>query len=367
MQVLVTAEDFRQEPQLVLPHAAGGAGLTVWAPSYCECIQRLLSATSAQDLSGTELAASLSAAEGAPGGAAAAGTGSGTDRVGNAGAAQRLHALADLQRLAATGWLLEPGCAAAAELAGVDLAAFIFYFQNHDEVGNFRLAQRLFGLAHEPAAQRLVGAATVFLLVGCPQTPLLFMGQEFGATTPFHFFTDHNAGLGSAVERGRASEMIATWGAEAVARMVGPQDPRSFDESVLDWSELETPRGKKAFELHRECLRLRRTYLHSRSERSFRCLRLDGSAALMCEYRAKVGTGAHHGEAVAAPFAVVANFGPDPVVVASTSPGECELIEWQVVLSTWDRTAVTSDSGASLHLPAFSSVVLLGRALAVLQ
>jgi hypothetical protein len=382
--VLVTAEDFRKLPQLVLPAASGGAGISVWSPSFCECIQRLLSLLS-ESVEPSDEADRTAVEPAALGPSAAVHHIASADALalescaqaaiqsindGPAGAAatdggvmkQRSHALlelvSELRRVMGTGWLLEFGSPIEAELAKVDRAAFIFYFQNHDEVGNFRLAQRLFGRMHEPIAQRLVAAATVLLLVGCPQTPLLFMGQEFGARSPFHFFTDHNPGLGSAVERGRTNEMEASWGADAVEQMLSPQDPRAFEESVLDWTELETPQGKAAFELHRDCLRLRRTYLQSRADGSFRCFQLDQAAVLVCEHHASFG-------ADAVPFAVVTNFGLDPVDMALKTLGARE---WQVLLSTWDRATVGSDPGAPkpsqelLVLPACSAVVLLGTA-----
>src|SRR5262249_60124942 len=79
--------------------------------------------------------------------------------------------------------------------------AFVLFLQNHDQIGNRALGERLTVLA-DPAA---LEAATALLLL-CPQVPLLFMGDEVASRSPFLFFTDHNEQLAAAVrEIGRAS------------------------------------------------------------------------------------------------------------------------------------------------------------------
>jgi maltooligosyltrehalose trehalohydrolase len=76
--------------------------------------------------------------------------------------------------------------------------------QNHDQVGNRALGERL-NHQVEPAVYRAVSA----LLAFAPETPLLFMGQEWGATSPFLYFTDHEPALGRAITRGRREEFAA--------------------------------------------------------------------------------------------------------------------------------------------------------------
>ena len=80
-------------------------------------------------------------------------------------------------------------------------SAFVFCIQNHDQVGNRPFGDRLH---HEIAADRYAVASAILLFV--PQTPLLFMGQEFAASTPFLYFTDHPEELGKLVTEGRRSE-----------------------------------------------------------------------------------------------------------------------------------------------------------------
>src|SRR5262249_26784144 len=82
--------------------------------------------------------------------------------------------------------------------------AFVFCIENHDQVGNRALGERLNALV-SPAAYRVASA----LLLLVPETPLLFMGQEFAASTPFLFFTDHESELGRRVTEGRRAEFAA--------------------------------------------------------------------------------------------------------------------------------------------------------------
>src|SRR3546814_15934504 len=79
--------------------------------------------------------------------------------------------------------------------------AFVFFLQNHDQIGNRAFGQRLIELC-DPRALR----AASLLQIICPQIPLLFMGEEWGSRTPFLYFTDQKDGLASKVEAGRRQE-----------------------------------------------------------------------------------------------------------------------------------------------------------------
>jgi len=124
--------------------------------------------------------------------------------------------------------------------------------QNHDQIGNRARGDRL-ARSLSPAQQRL---AAGLLLLG-PSVPLLFMGQEWGETAPFAYFTSHeNAELARAVRRGRVEEFIAFgWRAEEIP---DPQDESTFRSSRLDWTRAAEPSHRALFELHRALLRLRR-------------------------------------------------------------------------------------------------------------
>ncbi|MBA8793046.1 maltooligosyltrehalose trehalohydrolase [Friedmanniella endophytica] len=125
---------------------------------------------------------------------------------------------------------------------------------NHDQIGNRADGQRLSGkLDH----QQLRLAALVTLL--SPFTPMIFMGEEWGAATPWQFFTSHpEPELAEAVAKGRLEEFAQMdWDPEAVA---DPQDPETFARSKLDWSELDRAEHAELLAFNRELLRLRRRY-----------------------------------------------------------------------------------------------------------
>jgi malto-oligosyltrehalose synthase/malto-oligosyltrehalose trehalohydrolase len=125
--------------------------------------------------------------------------------------------------------------------------------QNHDQVGNRARGDRL---TEQLDDDQLCLAALVTL--ASPFTPMLFQGEEWGASTPFQFFTSHpEDDLGGAVSEGRLREFERMgWDAEAVP---DPQDPATFRRSVLDWSETATPRGETLLAFYRALTGLRRT------------------------------------------------------------------------------------------------------------
>jgi maltooligosyltrehalose trehalohydrolase len=133
--------------------------------------------------------------------------------------------------------------------------ACIHYLQNHDQVGNTGVGERLHTLSM-PARYR---ACTGLLLLG-PQTPLLFMGQEFLASTGFKFFADHDGELRQLVHAGRRQFLRQFRGyatPSIQAAIVDPASQAAFEESKLQWRELQQ-RGS-GLALHRDLLALRRT------------------------------------------------------------------------------------------------------------
>lgn len=135
---------------------------------------------------------------------------------------------------------------------GVDAARVVGFAQNHDQVGNRAAGERLSMLVD---AARLRLAAS---LVACsPFVPMLFMGEEWGASTPFIFFSDHrDPQIARKTSRGRMEEFKAFgWRPEDVP---DPQDPASFERSRLDWSELSREPHHDLLDWHRRLLRLRR-------------------------------------------------------------------------------------------------------------
>ena len=129
---------------------------------------------------------------------------------------------------------------------------FLGYAQNHDQVGNRAVGERLVHLAGERAAR----VAAALVLAG-PFVPLLFAGEEWGASTPFLFFTDYgDPVLWDAVREGRRREFAAFgWAPEAVP---DPQDPATFEASRLIWDELDREPHAGLLAWHRTLVRLRR-------------------------------------------------------------------------------------------------------------
>ena len=115
--------------------------------------------------------------------------------------------------------------------AGLTGDHFLGYLQNHDQIGNRAQGERS---SHLPNSGRLKIAAA--LVLTSPFIPLLFQGEEWGASTPFQYFTDHDdPELGRAVREGRRVEFAGFgWAPEAIP---DPQDPATFARSKLDWQE----------------------------------------------------------------------------------------------------------------------------------
>lgn len=132
---------------------------------------------------------------------------------------------------------------------------FIYCISNHDQVGNRAFGDRLNHII-SPDAYRAASA----LLCLSPYTPMLFMGQEWAASTPFQFFTDHNAELGALVTEGRRREFEGFADFRNEGASVGipdPQSPGTFERSRLQWSELASPQAGQTMHLYRALLRLR--------------------------------------------------------------------------------------------------------------
>ncbi|EJL83990.1 malto-oligosyltrehalose trehalohydrolase [Pantoea sp. GM01] len=138
--------------------------------------------------------------------------------------------------------------------AGQPPVAFVDFIQNHDQVGNRAQGDRLITLAGSDRTKVLL--ATLLL---SPHIPLLFMGEEYGETNPFLFFTDFHGDLAKAVREGRAKEFTGHAGHDE--EVPDPNDPQTFTRSKLDWNKLQTPAGQSWLALTRELLALRQQYI----------------------------------------------------------------------------------------------------------
>jgi maltooligosyltrehalose trehalohydrolase len=136
--------------------------------------------------------------------------------------------------------------------AGLPGSRFVVCTQNHDQVGNRALGERSAALMSDG---RLRVAAA--LLLTSPFVPLLFQGEEWGASTPFQYFTSHeDPELGRVVSRGRRAEFASFgWSPEGVP---DPQDPETFERSRLDWAEPSKERHAGLLAWYAELIALRR-------------------------------------------------------------------------------------------------------------
>ena len=171
--------------------------------------------------------------------------------------------VAALARTIERGWLYEGEIYApwkkARGRAAPDLEAwrFVYAIQNHDQIGN-----RPFGTRLGQDAGLDAQAAAAVLLLFLPMVPLLFMGEEWGASSPFLYFTDHAGELGRAVTEGRHAEFahFAGFSDPSVRdRIPDPQAPATFERSRLEWGEREREPHARILALYKHAIALRRS------------------------------------------------------------------------------------------------------------
>jgi maltooligosyltrehalose trehalohydrolase len=136
----------------------------------------------------------------------------------------------------------------------VEAAKFVLYIQNHDQIANSARSCRM----QETASPAMCRAMTTVLLLA-PGTPMLFQGQEFGASAPFHYFADHEPELAALVKKGRFEflrQFPSNKDDSVTSIQLSPHDEQAFESSKLDLCERDSHRP--LYELHRELLRLRR-------------------------------------------------------------------------------------------------------------
>ena len=138
-------------------------------------------------------------------------------------------------------------------------AAFVTFLQNHDQIGNRALGERLGALTRP---ERLRAATVAWLLA--PARPMLFMGEEFAASSPFLFFCDFGPELAQAVTNGRRREFARFEqfsSKEMQERIPDPNHPDTFERSRLDWQCLKDPAHATWLELYRALLSLRSKHI----------------------------------------------------------------------------------------------------------
>ena len=133
--------------------------------------------------------------------------------------------------------------------------AFVFFLQNHDQIGNRAFGERLITLT-DPDSLKV---ATALLLLS-PMVPLLFMGEEWGSQQPFLYFTDHHDELADAVRQGRRDEFAAFSKFTDATQRESIPDPNAletFTQSIPDFATRDTPAGRGWLEFYRSLLDIR--------------------------------------------------------------------------------------------------------------
>ncbi|WFF40350.1 malto-oligosyltrehalose trehalohydrolase [Salinicola endophyticus] len=193
--------------------------------------------------------------------------------------------------------------------AGLPPTAFIDFLQNHDQIGNRALGERLSQLADADA----LAAATLLLLLS-PKIPLLFMGEEWGSRRPFLFFTDYHDTLADAVREGRRREFAEFGAFEDPAqreRIPDPNAQTTFADACLDTAEAERPEHRDQCERLTAWLALRHAWVVPR---------LAGARALRSEVIGDAAVDACWQLGDGSTLRIAINLGPAAVNLAAPVP-----------------------------------------------
>jgi malto-oligosyltrehalose trehalohydrolase len=129
--------------------------------------------------------------------------------------------------------------------------AFVNFLQNHDQIGNRALGDRIESLAED----RAIEAALAITLLA-PMIPMLFMGEEWGSTAPFPFFCDFQDELADAVRKGRRKEFAGAY-AKYGDEVPDPLDQTTSRSAGLDWNARDLPKAHRRLTLVRDLLSIR--------------------------------------------------------------------------------------------------------------
>ena len=175
--------------------------------------------------------------------------------------------------------------------AGLPLSSFVNFLQNHDQTGNRAFGERISALAPPEAVE-----AALAILLLAPSPPLLFMGEEWAAESPFLFFCDFEPNLGRLVTEGRRKEFarFARFAdAEQRARIPDPVAPETFQRSRISWKERDEGAHHRWWELHRRLLRLREAEITTRTSGITGCnasFRRHGARGLLAQWKLADGS-----------------------------------------------------------------------------
>jgi maltooligosyltrehalose trehalohydrolase len=222
------AESDLNDPSLITPRVAGGKGLDAqWSDDFHHSLHT--------QLTGEGQGYYADFAAGGLGGLAKVLTGA-YFHAGDWSSFRRRHHGRPVDTSALPGW------------------KFLGYLQDHDQIGNRAVGDRI----SASLSPGLLGVGATLVLTS-PFTPMLFMGEEWGATTPWQFFTSHpEPELGKATAEGRIGEFAEHgWDADVVP---DPQDPETFTRSKLDWSEPGKEPHAHLLAVHKALIALRHAH-----------------------------------------------------------------------------------------------------------
>lgn len=169
------------------------------------------------------------------------------------------HEVEEIAKALAKGFVAnEVNCPPPEADIRVPPTAFVSFIQTHDLIGNRPFGDRLHSLA-TPEAVR--GVAAIYLL--SPQMPMIFMGEEWAATTPFPYFCDFHGELAEAVRKGRCEDMAKTGqlSEDELKRVPSPGADSTFRSAQLRWDELQEESHRAQFEWYRRVLESRREHI----------------------------------------------------------------------------------------------------------
>jgi maltooligosyltrehalose trehalohydrolase len=204
--------------------------------------------------------------------------------------------------------------------------AFVHFTQNHDQLANSGSGERAHRLT-SPSRYRALTAIHLLL----PQTPMLFQGQEFAASTPFFYFADHKEEIASHVAKGRAKflsqfRLLAT--PEMQARLPDPGDPMTFVRCKLNQDERRT--HAQAYALHVDLLHLRKNDpVFARQERGAVEGEILGPEAFVLRYFGEVEG---DDRLLIVNLARDVHLNPAPMPLLAPPPG----CEWEVIWTSED-------------------------------
>jgi maltooligosyltrehalose trehalohydrolase len=321
-RALIVAEDERNETRLILPREEGGFGLdALWVDDFHHSVHVLLTGEEEGYLGSYE------------------------------GTAE------EIARLLRVGFLYqsppkEPGEPPVGVAPALPAHRLVYSLQNHDQVGNRPFGRRLTDLID---LERYKAALALLLLSPC--TPLLFMGDEFAASAPFYYFTDHNHELGAQVLVGRIAEFKDFWSSRTPepAPVPNPQDEEAFASSRLDLGERTQPPHDGVYRLTRELLRLRREDPVLRVQDRWRLLAAAPAPDLV---------GVERWDEEGNRRLLLVNFGQETAfdIGAQAWLGEAASLRWRPLLSTnGQRFAGHGVSLEALTLRPDAAIALPGR------